>query len=130
MLAWLLEDLRKAFPNAITGFTFARLNIIKRLKNFRLKAILYSFSILLIISKYSVFDNLKTFKYGGLRLNIAASCIFIIFSLLPLDNIKNKTIIIIIKKFTSYTGGIYYMHYLVGTFYFIHKILNSLNGLF
>ena len=47
-----------------------------------------------MISKYSVFDNLKNIKYGGLRLNIAYFIYFqYIFSLLPLKNIKNKQVI-------------------------------------
>ena len=118
----------EAIPNAITGYTFAYLNIINILKQYRLKAIFFSFSILIIISKYNIFDNLKTFKYGGLRLNVAASCIIILFSLLPFENIKSNTLIKLIKYFTSYTGGIYYMHYLVGKSYLIKIILKSLNG--
>ena len=117
----------EAIPNEITGYTFAYFKIIDKLKNFRLKTFFFSFAILIIISKYSVFDKLKTFKYGGIRLNIAASCIFFIFSLLPIEKIKNKTSIKLIKHITSYTGGIYYMHYLVGNCFLIKKLLKSLN---
>ena len=117
----------EAIPNEITGYTFAYFKIVDKLKYFRLKTILFSFAILIIISKYSVFDKLKTFKYGGIRLNIAASCIFIIFSLLPIEKIKNKASIKLIKHITRYTGGIYYMHYLVGNCFLIKKLLKSLN---
>ena len=117
----------EALPNAITGYTFAYLKIIYLLRQYRAKAIFFSFAILVIISKYAVFENLKTFKYGGLRLNIASSCLFIIFSLLPLKNINN-----ILKAFinycTRYTAGVYYMHYLVGNTFLIKTILKSLNG--
>ena len=118
----------EALPNAITGYTFAYLNIINILKKYRLKVIFFSFSILIIISNYHIFGNLKNFKYGGLRLNIAASCIFIFFSLLPFENIKSKTWIKLIKYFTSYTGGVYYMHFLVGQSYLIKIILKPLKG--
>ena len=118
----------EAIPNAVTGFSFAFLEIITSLKKYRLNAIFYSSIILIMISKYRIFDDVKTFKYGGLRLNIASSCIFIIFSLLPLEYIKNKTIINFIKQITRYTGGIYYMHYLVGTGLILKKIMKTLNG--
>ena len=118
----------EVFPNAVTGFTFASLNIIKCLRKYRFNSIFYSTIILIMISKYNIFDNLKTFKYGGIRLNLAASCIFIIFSLLPFEKIKNKNILNFIKLITSYTGGIYYMHYLVGTGHITRKIMKTLNG--
>ena len=118
----------ESIPNAITGYTIAYLNLIQKLRIFRFKTWFFSISILIIISKYSVFDNLKTFKYGGLRLNIAASCIFIIFSLLPLENLESKSFQKFIKQITSYTGGIFYMHYLIGSSFLIKKILKSLNS--
>lgn len=119
----------EALPNSITGYTFAYIKMINILKQYRAKTIFFSFSILIIISKYAVFENLKNFKYGGLRHNIAASCIFILFSLFPLENIKYNPLKNFIKYFTRYTGGIYYMHYLVGNSYIIKKILfKSLNG--
>ena len=118
----------EAFPNAVTGFTFSFFKIITFLKKYRLNTIFYSSIILIMISTYNIFDNLKTFKYGGIRLNIGASCIFIIFSLLPFENIKNKTITNFIRQITRYTGGIYYMHYLVGTSLILTKILKNLNG--
>ena len=118
----------EAFPNAVTGFTFASFNIIEKLKKYRIKSIFYSLVILIMISKYNVFVSIQTFKYGNIRLNIAASCLFIIFSLFPLENIKNKIAINTIKRLTSYTGGIYYMHYLVGNSLSIKRILNPLKG--
>ena len=117
----------EALPNAITGYTFAYLKIINLLRQYRTKAIFFSFAILVIISKYAVFENLKTFKYGGLRLNIASSCLFIIFSLLPLENMKN-ILKVFINYCTRYTAGVYYMHYLVGNTYLIKTIFKSLNG--
>ena len=73
-----------------------------------------SIIVLLFITKYHEFDNIKTFKYGGIRLNIAAVFLFIIFSSLPLQNIKTRKCIKIIRQITSYTGGIYFMLGLLG----------------
>jgi hypothetical protein len=117
----------ESIPNEITGYTFAYLKIIEKLRYFRLKTMFFSFSILIIITKYNIFDNIKTFKYGGIRLNIASSCIFILFSLLPIEKLKNKSILKYINHITSYTGGVFYMHYLVGTCFLIRKILKPLN---
>ena len=70
--------------------------------------------ILILITKYQIFSEINNFKYGGLRLNLAAFCIFIIFSLIPSKiygfDLKNNVII----KITNYTGGIYFTHYLIG----------------
>jgi hypothetical protein len=117
----------EAIPNSITGYTFAKYKIIDVLQQNRLKTIFFSFSFLIIISKFSIFDNLKTFKYGGIRLNIAASCIFILFSLIPIKELKNITLKQYIIQITSFTGGIYYIHFLVGNGYLIKKILKALN---
>ena len=118
----------EVFPNAVTGFTFASLIMIEKLKKNRMKAIIFNASILIFVSNFNIFQNLKTYKYGGIRLNIAASCIFIIFSLLPIEKIRNKIIINSIKKATSYTGGIYYMHYLIGSSPIFKKILRPMEG--
>ena len=88
--------------------------------------IINSLIILSFITKLKVFSNIKTFKYGGIRLNIAAICIFFIFYLFPFSVIKNKILINIIKQLTSYTGGIYFIHNLIGRGYILRKILSIL----
>ena len=118
----------EAIPNAVTGYTFAYFKLIEKLKEWRLKAIFLNLSILIIINKYSIIQNFKNFKYGGLRLNIGASCIFLSFSLIPIENLLNTISIKILKQITRYTGGIYYMHYLVGNFYLLKRYFNTLNG--
>lgn len=118
----------EAFPNAVTGFTLASFKIIEKLKKYRLKSIFYSLIILIMISKYCVFTDIKTFKYGNIRLNIAACCIFIFFSLLHVKNLEKKKLLNFIRQITSYTGGIYYMHYLVGNSLTFQRIFKSLKG--
>ena len=103
----------EAFPNAVTGFIFASTDILNNLKKKKILTIFYSLLILIIITKYNIFNEIKTFKYGGIRLNIAASCIFLIFSLISFK-IRGKFINNIILQFTKYTAGIYFTHYLIG----------------
>lgn len=111
----------EAFPNAVIGFSLGQLDVIKLIRNNR-KISIYSFIILGLISKYNIFSDLKTFKYAGIRLNVAAICIFIIFSSLPFEKIKNKIIINGIIKITHYTAGIYFSHYIFGKGYFCNLL--------
>ena len=69
----------EALPNAFTGFLLAKINKKINLKKYYKKTIFISIIILYIITKYHKFDRVQSFKYGGIRLNIAAICIFIIF---------------------------------------------------
>lgn len=112
----------EAFPNAVIGFSLAKYDIMNIIKNNRIISF-YSFIILIIISKYNIFSDLKTFKYAGIRLNVAAICIFIIFSLIPLQKIKNKFLINGIIKLTNYTAGIYFIHVLFGKGYLCNLLL-------
>lgn len=113
----------EVFPFALTGFYFAKIDSIKFLLKYRKKAILFNFAILIIITKYKIFADIKNFKYGGLRLNIAAINIFIIFSLFPCEIIKSETFFKIIIQISNYTGGIYFTHYLIGRGKICQKIL-------
>lgn len=112
----------EAFPNALTGFFLASIDIIQKCTVKKQSVIIFSLIILIIISKYKVFSGLKTFKYGGIRLNIAAICIFLIFSLIPFQTIKFNIFIKIIMHISNYTGGIYFIHHLVGDGYLCKSI--------
>jgi fucose 4-O-acetylase-like acetyltransferase len=102
------------FPHAITGFYISSINLMTILKNNIRITIINSLVIVLFITKYNVFSNIETFKYGGIRLNIGAVCIFFIFFLFPFRKIKNEFLIKIIIKLINYTGGIYFVHCLIG----------------
>ena len=54
---------------------------------------------------FRINNNLRIFI-----IDIVSSGLFINFSILPFDKIKNNNIIFFIKQITSYTGGIYYLH--------------------
>ena len=113
----------EGFPNAVSGFYIASKNFNSILKSNERITIINSLIILSFITKFNIFSDIQTFKYGGIRLNIASICIFFIFYLFPFKSLKNKFIINIIKQLTSYTGGIYFIHNLIGKGYILRKIL-------
>ena len=114
----------EAIPIAVTGFILASLQIMAKIKHAKREIIFFSLIIIIIITKYNIFSQLKSFKYGGLRLNIAAICIFLFFSLLQFEIIKCNIIIKIIKQLSNYTGGVYFTHYLIGSGYFFTSLLS------
>jgi len=116
----------EGFPNAVSGFYIALNNLTKVLKNSSRITIIISLIILFFITKFNVFSDIKTYKYGGIRLNIAGICIFFVFYLFPFGALKNKFLINIIKQLTSFTGGIYFIHNLIGRGYILNKILSIL----
>ena len=117
----------EAIPNAVIGFSLANYDLIKIMKNNRIIS-LYLLMILIIITRYNIFSDLKTFKYGGIRLNIAAFCIFIIFYLIPFQKINNKIFISLIIKITNYTAGIYFTHVLFGKGYLCKFLIFAKKG--
>ena len=76
------------FPHSITGFLIASLKIKNKISIYQIRNRLICIAILIIFSIYDFDSKLLTFRYGGLRLNIASCCIFFIF-LLSFEKIKN-----------------------------------------
>ena len=70
------------------GLTLSYLDIISKLKKFKELAIFYCTIIIFIIIKFNIFVRIRGIWFPGIFLNIGAICIFIIFSLFPLQNIK------------------------------------------
>lgn len=106
----------EAFPNALAGFIISYTDILSKLKKNKYYTIFYSLIVFILITKYDIFSDLKTFKYAGLRLTIGAICIFLIFSLISF-NIKINLINNIILQLTNYTAGIYFTHFIIGKGY-------------
>ena len=111
------------FPHSITGFFLAAHCIPNKMKNCKIRSIIISLIILAIISYYKFKNNLQTFKYGGIRLNIASTCIFLIFFLSSNSVNINKKIKKVIDIITNYTAGIYFIHYLIGKGYIMKFLL-------
>ena len=114
------------FPHALTGFYISSINLMTILKSNIRITIINSLIILLFITKFNVFSNIQTFFYGGIRLNIGAICIFFIFFIFPIRKIKNEFLIKIIIKLTNYTGGIYFIHNLIGKGIILNSIFTIL----
>jgi len=118
------------FPHVITGLLLGIYNIPNNLKIHRIKTIFINIIILIFLSKYNFDVNMKCFKYGGIRLDIASICIFLIFDLSNIK-IKNEKAIKILDFITNYTPGIYFSHYLIGKGIMKRYILgNKINTLF
>ena len=112
------------FPHSIFGFFIGTLKLVNRLKLNKLRAIITSVIILVFLSKYNFDNNLKCFKYGGIRLTIAATCIFFLF-FLSFENIRNKKMFKLLDIITNYTPGIYFSHFLIGKGYIMNIILGN-----
>ena len=119
----------ETFPHSMTGFYLGVFKVMNKLLMYKRRTIFISLFALIIISIYD-FDNiLSGFKYGGLRLNFAAICIFLIFFSLNEVLILKK--IKLMNLFTSFTAGIYFIHNLVGRGFILKKLLgNRINTIY
>jgi fucose 4-O-acetylase-like acetyltransferase len=115
----------ETLPNSITGFFLAAFCIPNKMQTYKIRTVIISIIVLGIISSNKFENDLKTFKYGGIRLNIASICIFLIFYLSLNSVYINKKIIKIIDISTNYTAGIYFIHYLIGKGYIMNFLLSK-----
>jgi len=106
----------ETFPLAVTGLTLASLNIMQKLEKIRFKIIFFLSIFIFILFKYKIFVIIKGFGKQGLMLNVGSLSFFILFYLLPLENIKNSLIVVFIKYITNYTAGIYFLHIIIYKF--------------
>lgn len=113
-------------PFNVTGILLSYFNIIKKTQNKKLYSISICIIILIFLLKFKIFKNIPGFRYPGLNLNIGGISLFILFSLIPFEEILIPHIFNFILLITSYTGGIYYLHciffhYFKKKFFFIRK---------
>jgi fucose 4-O-acetylase-like acetyltransferase len=87
----------ETFPLAVTGLTFASLNIIKAMREIRSKIVFFSIVLIFLLFKYNIFTVIKGYGKAGFMLNIGALLFFILFYLLPIEKIKISIILLIIK---------------------------------
>ena len=104
----LIQDFSKVLFYGAIGITFGSLNILTIVKNYRKRVIFFCLYILYFLRDFLII--IKLFYLRCIIFGIGASVIFILFSILPLENIKNKTITFLIKNITNYSGGIFYLH--------------------
>ena len=99
----------ETIPLAVTGLSISYINILMKLEKKRFISIFFSILFLFIFFKYDIFTPVKGFGKQGIMYNFGGICFFLIFALIPIDNLNNKYIIVI-KYITSYTPGIYFLH--------------------
>lgn len=101
-----IRDLFFKNIHMFTGFFFGSITILNR--NIKFKSIIILLSYIgSIFCKYLNSNK----KYDYIYIQFIINIIFIFSSVLPFNLIKNRIIILIINQITSYTGGIYYLHY-------------------
>lgn len=106
-----LGSLIEMAPLAVIGNFFGSINLLCYIKNLSVFFSLILSFIIFIIFKFEIFVYQQGFWYPNILLNICASTsLFLLFSSLCLENLKNTKLILIIKNVTKYTGGIYYLH--------------------
>ena len=100
----------EVMPSTVIGLFLGSINLIENLKINRFKILFFSFIYIYFLFKYDIFINILGFYYPGIMHNFGALLLFIFFSLIPFENIKNKKTLSFIKFISNYTGGIYYLH--------------------
>ncbi len=111
-------------PFGVTGFVISYYDILNIFKAKSTKVIIISLLISIAVRYYNIFPKIKGLTYYGIPLNITSSCIIFIFSLFPIDKIKNNFLLKLIVHLTNYTSGVYYLHITIRQYfrYFIYSI--------
>ena len=106
----------EVLPLSVVGFIISSIDFFQIVKHCRGKTMLYSFIGLFFIFRYNIFIRIKNNNFAGFENNICSLFIFIIFYLLPLENINSEVLNICICQITNYTQGIYSLHLIVFLF--------------
>ena len=103
-----IKFLSSSFIYSISGFFLGFFNILDYFNKFKIKVTsIFFLSFYLILGSKDIWFV----KHYVIRKDYISIGLFLIFASLPFDKIKNKYIVIIIKQITSYTGGVYYLHF-------------------
>ena len=76
---WSIGLVPELFPIAVTGLLIASMSIINTLKKYRNSTIFLFLFILIMITKYSYFNEIEGLFYQGVKLNISGVLLFFIF---------------------------------------------------
>ena len=112
-------------PVAVIGLTFGYFNLIYYINKCSFRIIIFCILFLFCLVKFNIFQNHDGFLYQNVELNtLGAINLFIIFSSLNFESVKNKKLLSFIKLISSNTGGIYYIHSFIRRYlkYFIKSI--------
>ena len=100
----------EVMPISVSGSIIASLNIFHIIKNYYKRIIFFAVFFLYFIYNFNIFSNVKTIAFGGIILDVCSILYFIIFYLLPINNIKSPIFRSIIFQIAKYTQGIYSLH--------------------
>ena len=117
-------------PHCIAGYILALFNLIEFLKKNILKNICLLSLIMILFIKYNILNTPKGFMYQGISLHISSLFLFTIFAIMPSEKITNIYHIKIIKSFTNYSSGVYYLHFPIRVYVEIFIILIKYNSLY
>ena len=101
----------------------ASLDLIKNIEIYKYVYLVSCLIIIYFLFKYDIFTNIPGFNFQGIIKNIGAVSLFLIFILIPFENINNIIALNIIKHITNYTGGVYYLHMIINDY--LKKLLNN-----
>ena len=94
---------------ALAGFLLSSIKMLNFLKNHKIKSICFILSSFTLIIYLNLFYS-NFYFLEGIYLILGSIFLMIPFAFLPLNKITNMKIIFLIKQWTSYTAGIYYLH--------------------
>ena len=101
---------------SMTGFFLGSFNLLSKInKNHNLKILLIS-PILIYALKIHKMLYILFPKFHFLILDILIIILFVLFGSIPSFLIKNEKLAFFVKRITSFTGGIYYMHLYIDDF--------------
>ena len=106
-----IKPLLGSFIYSISGFFLGSKFIINKFSSKKYLIIILFIPAIIFIYIYKILLQISI-RFKIIVVNFVVICLFIIFSLLPFELIDNFIIKKILKQLTSYTGGIYYIHYL------------------
>ena len=105
----LIQDFSKVLFYGAIGASLSSIKLINNLQKYRARTIFFCLYVLFLIRDFLQIINLF-FYLRCIIFGIGALTIFILFLILPLDNIKNKSCHLLIIHLTNYSGGVYYLH--------------------
>ena len=112
-------------PVAVIGLTFGYFNLSYYIKNCSFRILIFCILFLFCLVKFNIFQNHDGYLYQNIELNaLGAINLFILFSSMNFESVKNKKLLSFIKLITSNTGGIYYIHSFIRGYlkYFVKPI--------
>ena len=120
----------EVIPMSVSGSLLAHSNILPiiRKNNYNKLIIYFSLITLFVIFKYGIFTDIRKIAFCGIIVDIGSILLFIIFYLIPFNNIKSQQLEKILLNITKYSQGIYSLHLII--MYSLESKINSIKKKF